>query len=63
MKVVVDMDLCDANGTCVDVCPEVFELTDDDDLIVLTDSPSEDLRDKVRKAVSACPKAAITLDG
>ena len=30
MKVVVDELRCDAHGVCVDACPEVFALSDDD---------------------------------
>ncbi|MCZ4492501.1 MAG: ferredoxin [Baekduia sp.] len=61
MKVVVDMELCDAHGTCVDACPEVFELDDDDELHVLDANPPEVLRDKVMAAARSCPKAAIRI--
>jgi ferredoxin len=41
--------------------PEVFELQDDDNLLVLQETPDESLRPKVEAAVRACPKQAITL--
>jgi ferredoxin len=63
MKVVVDMELCDAHGTCVDACPEVFELDDDDELHILNDMPAEGLREKVVAAQRSCPKAAIRITG
>ena len=63
MKVVVDELRCDAHGVCVDACPEVFALGDDDDKVrVLVAEPDESLREQVRKASVVCPKAAITIE-
>jgi ferredoxin len=62
MKVLVDMELCDGHGTCIDACPEVFDMGDDDDVVtVLDDSPDDSLRPKLERAVAVCPKAAISL--
>ena len=63
MKVVVDELRCDAHGQCVNACPEVFALDDDDDLVrVLVEQPDESLRASVERAVTLCPKAAITIE-
>lgn len=63
MKVVIDELRCDAHGICVSVCPEVFDLNDDEDVVRLIDEhPDESLRDSVVKAVQQCPKAAITIE-
>ena len=63
MKVVVDELRCDAHGVCVDACPEVFALSDDDDKVrVLIEEPDESLREQLQRAVVACPKAAITIE-
>jgi ferredoxin len=63
MKVVVDELRCDAHGVCVSVCPEVFDLGDDDDVVRLIDErPDESLRESVEKAAQQCPKAAITIE-
>ena len=63
MKVVVDELRCDAHGQCVDACPEVFALDDEDDLVqVLVESPDESLRAKLERAVLVCPKAAIAIE-
>ena len=61
MRVVVDWDLCESNGLCMAAAPEVFELQDDDTLMILQETPDETLRSKVVDAVRACPKQAITL--
>jgi ferredoxin len=63
MKVIVDELRCDAHGVCVTACPEVFALEDTDDTVrVLMAEPDESLREKLQKAVLACPKAAIKVD-
>ncbi len=62
MKVVVDYDLCEANAVCMGHCPEVFKVDDEDNLHILIDSPSEELREKVEAAVRLCPRQAITLE-
>jgi ferredoxin len=61
VRVVVDWDLCESNGLCMAAAPEVFELQDDDTLMILQETPGEALRSKVVDAVRACPKQAITL--
>jgi ferredoxin len=62
MKVVVDLALCESNALCMDACPEVFEVRDDDLLYVLDTNPPESLRAKLEAAVRACPKQAIALE-
>ena len=53
MKIVVDWDLCESNALCVQICPEVFSMDDDDNLIIASDAPDEDLRDQLEQAVAA----------
>ena len=61
MRIVVDAMLCESNGICSGLVPEVFELGDDDLLRVLIEEPGESLRARVSEAVRNCPKQAITL--
>jgi ferredoxin len=58
--VVVDWDLCESNALCVLAAPEVFELQDDDTLLVLQETPDESLHGKVAHAIRTCPKTAIS---
>ena len=58
MKVKVDFDLCESNALCEALAPEVFELDDDDYLVV----KKEEVGEAVRRAVAACPRAAIALE-
>ncbi|QRO01078.1 ferredoxin [Archangium violaceum] len=61
MKIVVDWDRCEANGVCMNVAPEAFNLDDKDTLHVLTENVTPELRAKVEKAVRDCPRQALSL--
>jgi ferredoxin len=61
-QITVDYDQCEANGVCVGVAPEVFELDDDDNLNLLITHPEGDQVDRVRGAVDGCPKRALFLE-
>ncbi|WP_068162215.1 ferredoxin [Rhodococcus phenolicus] len=63
MKVYVDQDRCIAAGQCVAHADEVFDQRDDDGIVVLLDdSPSEDLADGVREAAAMCPALAVRIE-
>lgn len=62
MEVRVDPLVCEANGVCVGLAPEVFDLDDDDQLHILQPNPPAGEVDRVRHAVRSCPKAALTVD-
>jgi ferredoxin len=60
MKVVANWDECEANALCTGIAPDVFELDDDDNLnLVKTEIPVED-EERVRRAINACPKRALS---
>ena len=63
VKVVVDYELCEANGLCVKAAPEIFRLDDADQLHLLQEVPPEELRAKLAEAVRRCPRAALSIDG
>jgi ferredoxin len=61
MKVIVDHNLCEGNGRCIEVAPEVFDLRDDDRSYVVAGVFAPSMRAKVELAVSLCPRQAIRL--
>lgn len=61
MRIVVDFDLCQSHGLCMEAAPEVFEITDDGLLDVKLETPEESLRVKVERAVRECPTGAISI--
>ena len=63
MKVVADLDLCQAHQMCQFEAPTVFGLTDDEEKVVVLDpNPSEDLRAEVTAAIKYCPAMALSLE-
>lgn len=61
MKIKVDFDLCESNALCEALAPDVFELDDDDFLQLKTDQVTPENEERVRQAVAACPRAAISI--
>jgi ferredoxin len=59
MRIVVDYDLCEANARCMKACPEIFEVDENDNLIVKQETFDASLAAKVDAAVKACPRQAI----
>lgn len=64
MKVKISKEKCVMCGSCVAVCPEVFEMKDDGTVDVKTEYQNVDIKDdmlieKVKQAQAACPTSAI----
>ena len=62
MKVVVDWALCDGNGVCSVEAPDLFELDDDDQLVVLKDEFGTEFEQQALAAVRVCPKRALQFE-
>ncbi|MFD9891140.1 ferredoxin [Amycolatopsis sp. NPDC059027] len=62
MEIKVDRSLCEANAVCVGFAPDVFDLDDDENLVVRSPIP-EDQVEHVSQAVSGCPKNALFMAG
>jgi ferredoxin len=60
-KIEVDWGLCESNGVCMGIIPEVFRLEDDDTLTVLQDDVTPENEAQVRDAVRQCPRQAISI--
>lgn len=61
MRVIVDPDMCEANGFCESLAADIFELGDED-VVQIADGPvPADREIDVRAAVDQCPRAALKL--
>lgn len=60
MEVEVNRELCEANGVCEGLAPEVFHLDDAEELQVRGQVGPEE-QERVRKAVQMCPKGALSI--
>ncbi len=61
MRVIVDPDLCEANGFCESIAADIFELGEED-VVQIADGPvPRDREIDVRAAVDQCPRAALRM--
>jgi ferredoxin len=64
MKVMVNDELCEGHAQCVMIAPDVFDLPEGaDHVVVLQGRPPEVLRAEVEEAVAICPVRAISVEG
>ncbi|OBF24990.1 ferredoxin [Mycobacterium sp. ACS4331] len=60
MKITVDYDLCDGHGQCLLAAPDVFDLPDDSEHVVVLDpDPPHSAHDAVVRAAAMCPAQAL----
>lgn len=62
MKAYVDDGLCIGCGTCPEVCPEVFHMTDDGVAHAIDGDIPADVKGKAEQACQSCPVEAIDID-
>lgn len=61
MKIVVDLNRCQCYAQCAFLAPNVFEIHGEEALMY-TPLVHEHERERLRRAVAACPVQAILLD-
>jgi ferredoxin len=61
LKVTVDRNSCCGYGTCVEICPEIYQL--ERQLVTLvTDIVPEGLEERAIEGAESCPQAAIHIE-
>ncbi len=58
-QVIIDQDECIGCGTCVELCPEVFALDEDENKAYVT-TPEGGDQACIEDAIASCPVACIT---
>ena len=63
MKANVDKDTCIGCGMCPSICPDVFEMDDDDGKakVIVSEVP-DGKDDEAQDAADSCPVDAISVD-
>jgi ferredoxin len=62
LKPKIDYKLCNGNGFCTLICPEVFKVDDKRHTTIINPNPEPELHDKVLLATRTCPVKAIFLE-
>ncbi|NEC26372.1 ferredoxin [Streptomyces sp. SID8111] len=60
MRVTVDRSRCNGLGVCEAFAPEVFEVDDNGDLVLLTEKLTDAQLEGVDQAIAACPTEALS---
>ncbi len=58
MRITVDLTRCQGSAQCCFLAPDVFELAGQEALLYVPE-PDDDQRERVARAVAACPVRAI----
>lgn len=61
MRVEVDLDKCTGHGICESIADDLFEVQDDGTVLILEPERPESDRDRMQRAVTQCPAAALRL--
>jgi ferredoxin len=61
VKVRIDKEMCVGDETCVEICPEVFEMEGDVAIPKMENVP-QNLEEKVKEAAISCPVEAIIIE-
>jgi len=62
MKIIVDRAKCTGLGICESLAPDVFEVDDAGDLVLITGTVPDDSLPGVEEAVAGCPTEALRLE-
>lgn len=61
MRVEVDRARCEGHGVCEELAPELYQLDDDGELVILLDPVPAELARKAEAGARLCPVAALRI--
>jgi ferredoxin len=63
VKVRIEKELCTGEGVCEEICPEIFRVSEDDDIAKIIKSGFDDIDEAcISEAAESCPGAAIIIE-
>lgn len=61
MKILLDRAKCTGLGICESLAPDVFEVDENGDLVMLTEVVPDGMLEDVEAAIAGCPTEALRL--
>jgi ferredoxin len=61
MRIVVDYNRCTGNAVCVAEAPDLFDISDDGE-VILNEQPDQSHLEAARRAAYMCPNLALTVE-
>jgi ferredoxin len=61
IQVKVNLRICEGFANCVVAAPDLFDLDDDDKVIILEEELDGGERARVEEAIRTCPVSALTI--
>jgi ferredoxin len=62
VKVAVDFNKCTGLGICESLAPDLFEVNDEGELVLLKEDITDDELQSVEEAVAGCPTEALRIE-
>ena len=62
MEIYIDGNLCSGCGLCVGICPEMFEMDEEDKAVAINSDIPDELWESCRQACDECPENAISIE-
>jgi len=62
MKININQETCIGCGTCKGLCPEVFDLDENEKAFVIKGTGIENCKADIKNVISACPVQAISVE-
>ena len=59
--IIIDSYECNGCASCVEICPEVFVMDENEEKAILVD-PDAEVTEKVEEAAAYCPQKCIEFD-
>lgn len=61
IQVKANVRICEGFANCVSAAPDLFDIDDDDKVIILEENLDSGERARVEEAVRSCPVSALTI--
>ena len=62
MDIYIDGNLCSGCGLCVGICPDMFEMDEEDKAVAANSDIPDELWEPCRQARDECPENAISIE-